>query len=186
MSVNLQNLSLDLTGKKALVTGAAQGMGQAMALVLARQGACVVVHDRTLSSTDDTVTAIRQAGGQAYAVAADLEQPQLIRSMVDETVNLLGGLDIVINNAGIGSVAELEHMDEAFWDRMQTINLKAPFLITKYALETMRGNKDGGRLIYISSTNAKSADHKFSAYAAAKAGMLGSCVVWQWKRGLLE
>lgn len=98
-----------------------------MVLVLPRQGACVVVHDRTLSSTDDKVSAIHQAGGQAYAVTADLEQPQLIRPMMDETVNLLGGLDIVINNAGIGSVTELEHMDEAFWDRMQTINLKRHF-----------------------------------------------------------
>lgn len=169
----LSPLNSGLAGKRALVTGAAQGLGQAMAITLAREGASVVIHDRNIESTLGTVEAIAEKGGTAYSVAADLLHSSSIKPMVEEAVSLLGGgIDIVINNAGIGEVLEVSEMDEAFWDRMIDIDLKSPYLVTKYALESMKNNTDGGRVLFISSTSAKTGDPAFSAYAAAKAGIL--------------
>lgn len=142
--MQMQSLSADLSGKKAFVTGSGQGMGQAIALTLAQRGAKVMVHDRTLAATQITLELIREQGGSAYAIAADFSECTGLEKMMTEVVSQLGGLDILVNNAGIGDLVLLQDMDEAFWDRMQNINLKAPAMITKYALETMRNNPTGG------------------------------------------
>jgi 3-hydroxybutyrate dehydrogenase len=173
MATDLQRLEGGLTGKRALITGATQGLGRDMAVTFARAGAQIAVHGPTLAETENTLETIRNLGGRACAVAADLLDPSAIRPMVERAIALLGGLDILINNAGIGAVATVAEMDEAYWDRMIDIDLKAPFLVTKFALETLSQNRGGGRIIFISSTAAKTADATFSAYAAAKAGILG-------------
>lgn len=161
-----------LAGKRALVTGASQGLGQHMAVAFARAGATVAVHGRTVGETKATIELVRNLGGNAHVVAADFLEPMSIRPMVEGAIKEMGGLDILVNNAGIGEIATLDEMDEAFWDRTIAINQKAPFLVTKVALETMRSNADGGRILFISSTAAKTADAGFSAYATAKAGLL--------------
>lgn len=161
-----------LSGKRALVTGSSQGLGQDIAVTFARAGATVVVHARTLAKTQATVELIRDLGGKAHAVAANFLEPASIRPMVEGAIKAMGGLDILVNNAGIGEIATLAEMDVAFWDRTIAVNQKAPFLVTQVALETMRTNVDGGRVLFVSSTAAKTADAGFSAYATAKAGIL--------------
>ncbi|MET3582973.1 MULTISPECIES: SDR family NAD(P)-dependent oxidoreductase [Mesorhizobium] len=161
-----------LAGKRALVTGASQGLGQDMAVTFAQAGATVAIHGRTLGETEATIELVRNLGANAHAVAADFLEPASIRPMVEGAIKAMGGLDILVNNAGIGEISTLEDMDEALWDRTIAINQKAPFLVTKVAVETMRSNADGGRILFISSTAAKTADAGFSVYATAKAGLL--------------
>jgi 3-hydroxybutyrate dehydrogenase len=173
MATDLQGLEGGLAGKRALITGATQGLGRDMAITFARAGAQIAVHGPTLPETQSTVETIRELGGRACAVAADFLDVSALRPMVESAIAQLGGLDILINNAGIGAVATVAEMDEAYWDRMIDIDLKAPFLVTKFALGTLSKNPGGGRIIFISSTAAKTADATFSAYAAAKAGILG-------------
>lgn len=162
----------DLSGKRALVTGATQGLGRAIAETFARAGASVAVHGIRASETEETVSAIRRGGGQAYAVEADFLKTTDIVPMVESAAAQLGGIDILVNNAGIGAVAEVAAMDEVFWDRMIDIDLKAPFLVTQKALDYIGRDGNGGRVIFISSTSAKSAEATFAAYSAAKAGIL--------------
>lgn len=173
MEEGFQRLDGGLAGRRALITGATQGLGRDMAVTFARARVEIAVHGPTLPETEGTVQAIRDLGGRACAVAADLLDTSAIRPMVESAVAQLGGIDILINNAGIGAVSSVAEMDEAYWDRMIDIDLKAPFLVTKFALETLSKSRGGGRIIFISSTAAKTADATFSAYAAAKAGILG-------------
>ncbi|PSJ53202.1 SDR family NAD(P)-dependent oxidoreductase [Pseudaminobacter soli (ex Li et al. 2025)] len=172
MTLSATSTADDLKGKHALVTGATQGLGRAIAEIFARAGASVAVHGRTASDTEETVSAIRHAGGHACAVEADFLKTTEIAPMVELAAAQLGGIDILVNNAGIGAVAEVSAMDEVFWDRMIDIDLKAPFLVTQKALEYIGRDGGGGRVIFISSTAAKAAEATFAAYSAAKAGIL--------------
>src|SRR5882672_6922564 len=126
-----------LAGKRALVTGAASGMGRAMAETFAREGAIVAVHARNHERARDTVMAITKAGGKAFAVAADLTVSVEIQAMCADAVTELGGLDILVNNAGVVDSAKVTEMSEAMWDRTMAVNLKAPFLVSKFTLPTM-------------------------------------------------
>jgi len=166
-------MELQLENKRALVTGAASGMGRAIALAFAREGATVAVHARTLETATALVKEIEQSGGRAVAVAADLTDTCAIKSMCEQTISSLNGIDIVVNNAGAVSKASLSGTTEEEWDRMMQVNLKTPFLISQYLAPEMKLNPDGGRLIFNSSIGAKLADPTGSAYNASKAGLLG-------------
>lgn len=162
-----------LFGKRALVTGASSGIGKAAAEAFAREGAIVAVHARSIEKASETTDSIAESGGKAIAVAADLLDPTAIRSMCEEAISRLGGIDIVHNNAGVYDYASVVDMSEEMWDWIIDTDLKAPFLVSKYTLPNMLEQNTGGRMIYTASTNGKTADAFFSAYNAAKHGLIG-------------
>lgn len=166
-------MDMSLSGKRALVTGSGSGMGRAIAEALAREGAEVACHGRTPARVAEVVESIKQAGGRAFAVGADLQDSTAIKAMCEEAVGTLGGIDIVVNNAGVADYRAVVDMDEEMWDWIIDTNLKAPFLVTKHTLPAMLAQGDGGRLIYTASTNAKTADAEWSAYNTSKHGLVG-------------
>jgi 3-hydroxybutyrate dehydrogenase len=166
-------MARDLEGRRALVTGAASGIGRAIALAFAREGARVGVHARDASRAADTVRRIQAEGGEAFAAAADLRDARAVERMCKDAVRRLGGLDILVNNAGVYDCVAVTEMSEETWDSILAVNLKAPFLVTKCCLPPMLEQGRGGRVIFISSTNGKDANPGFSAYNASKHGLIG-------------
>jgi 3-hydroxybutyrate dehydrogenase len=166
-------MNMQLQGKRALITGAASGMGRSIALAFADEGASLVIHGRSEESLSGLANEIKSKGAEASIVTADLADNKLIEKFCSDTLSALGGIDIVVNNAGAVSKAPLTGTSEEAWDKIMQVNLKTPFLISKYLVDAMRENKNGGRMIFISSIAAKLADPVGSAYNASKAGVLG-------------
>ena len=163
----------ELAGKRALVTGATSGIGKAIAESYAREGAVVAVQARSAARASETLESIAADGGTAIAVAADLTDSSAIEAMCNEAIERLGGIDIVMNNAGVGDYKKVVDMDESFWDRIMDVNLKAPFLISKFTLPTMIEQGSGGVQLFNASTNAKTADAEWTAYNTTKHGLVG-------------
>ena len=176
----------ELAGRVALVTGASRGIGRAIALRLAEAGAAIAVHyGNSAAAADETVAAIRAAGGTAHAVRADLApslgdanaggdaeaggQDAAIAGLFAAIDRLWPeGIDILVNNAGIGMMAALAETDAACFDRQFAINVRAPFFITRAAAARLR---DGGRIVTLSSMVALAAYPSCIAYAMTKASV---------------
>jgi NAD(P)-dependent dehydrogenase (short-subunit alcohol dehydrogenase family) len=161
--------------KVALVTGASRGIGRAIALRLAREGALLVVHyGRSEKAAGAAVREIETKGGRAFPLQADLSSLKgvraLFRAMDKRLKDLLGTrqFDILVNNAGIPLSAGIEDTTEADFDRVVAVNLKAPFFILQQALPRLR---DGGRIINISSGTSRIAFPEEIAYALTKAAL---------------
>ncbi len=180
----------ELRGKVAIVTGAGrhEGLGAAMARRLAAEGCTVVVADigraagpqmpesavGANAEMQQVVDAIIAAGGAASAVACNVLEETEIQAMMAETVKRHGGLDILINNAGIGYLMKpILQMSSAQWDAVLGVNLRGVFLCTKYAAERMVKQGRGGSIVNIASQAAKSAFPYASAYCASKHGLVG-------------
>lgn len=158
-----------LLGKTALVTGGSRGIGRAVALRLASDGARVAVNYRSDKDAADAVVAdIQAAGGDAFALCADICSPTAIAAMFEAFDAKADGLDILINNAGIGSMATLAETDEEIYDRQMLVNTKGPFFVTKAALPRLR---NGGRIVNVSSMVAQVAYPSCIAYAMSKAAV---------------
>jgi NAD(P)-dependent dehydrogenase (short-subunit alcohol dehydrogenase family) len=137
-----------LTGKTALVTGASRGIGRAIAERLGRDGARVAVHyGSNEAAAKETVAAIEAAGGEAFAIRAELGVPGDGAALWAEFDRHADGLDILVNNAGVALQALIEDTDEAEFDRLFAVNTKAPFFVTKLGLSRLR---DGGRIVNVS------------------------------------
>jgi NAD(P)-dependent dehydrogenase (short-subunit alcohol dehydrogenase family) len=164
----------DLTGKIALVTGASRGIGRAIAVALAEQGARLIVHYNQAADAAETLAAdIRQHGGQAWTVAADLSAADGARALACATKAVIkeagaDGLDILVNNAGVGLRARIADVREEDFDRVLQVNLKTPFFLIQQLLPSLR---DGGRIINVSSMGTRAAYPEMSVYAPAKAGL---------------
>ena len=165
----------NLSGKVALVTGASRGIGRAIALKLAREGAFVLVHGRQPSAeAAEVVRDIESTGGAAAAVFADLEGDDGPTTLLQQSAALLmqrcgdTGLDILVNNAGVVRREPIESVTHAEFDRTIAVNLRAPFFLIQQSLSRLR---DGGRIINISSMGARAAFPSMAAYAPAKAGI---------------
>jgi len=163
----------DLNGRVALVTGGSRGIGAAIAAALAEAGAAVAVNYRERATEADAVVAkIRDMGGRAIAIAADVSQATTVAKMVDHLASELGPIDILINNAGVAIVRGIDELTEGDFDRTIAVNLKSAFLCTQAVLPAMRAKK-WGRIVNISSGAARGAGAIGVHYNASKAGMEG-------------
>jgi 2-deoxy-D-gluconate 3-dehydrogenase len=160
----------DLTGKVAIVTGANTGIGQAIAVALAEAGADVACVGRT--PAEDTVAKIRALGRKAEIVSADLSTIEPVQRVVDETIAKLGGLDILINNAGIIRRADAVDFSEADWDAVIDTNLKSVFFLCQAAGRHMIAN-GGGRIVNIASMLTFQGGIRVPSYTASKSGIGG-------------
>jgi len=160
-----------LRDKVAIVTGGGTGIGRAIAMLFAQEGARVVVAGRTEAIGAATVADIRQAGGIALFVRADVSRNEDVLHLIETTVRQFGRLDILVNNAGIGGPGKLlADMGEEEWDAVIDINLKGHFLCCKYAIPYMRA-AGGGVIINVSSVLGCLMLPGITAYAASKAGV---------------
>ncbi len=163
----------ELTGRTALVTGASRGIGAAIAAALAREGAAVAVNYRQRAKeAQDVAERIQGAGGRATVFQADVSRGLEVERLVRAVEASLGGVDVLVNNAGISRVQQIQDITEADWDELLTVNLKSCFLVTQAVLPGMRARR-WGRIINISSVAAQTGGVVGPHYAASKAGMLG-------------
>lgn len=165
------NKFFDLTGKKALVTGAGRGIGKAVALGLARAGADIGLVARTESEIDAVAGQVKEIGRQAVVAAADLTVTADIPELVSGLAADLGGIDILVNNAGTNIPQDSVDVTEEAWDRVMAINLKSSFFMAQAVGKVMIEHGRGGRIINITSQTGSVALIKRAAYCASKAGL---------------
>lgn len=155
-----------LDGKKALVTGGSRGIGRAVVERMVREGAEVVFSYREREeAAAEVVAAAEAAGGRAHAVRADLGSVDAVRGVVDEADRLLGGLDILVNNAAQTGRTLIDDVTEDEYDRMMAVNVKAVFFAVQEAARRMR---DGGRIVNVSSVNTSLPAPGIALYTAGK------------------
>lgn len=171
-----------LEGKVAVVTGAGGGIGRTHALLLAREGAAVVVNDlggardgtgSSTSMADGVVDEINAAGGKAIAHYGSVTNKDDALGMVDAAVNEFGRIDICICNAGILRDKSFKNMDDEMWDVVMDVHLRGTYLVTKAAYDKMLELGNGGRIIMTSSTSGLLGNFGQTNYGAAKAGIAG-------------
>lgn len=162
-----------LDGKVALVTGASRGIGRAIALELARQGAKVAVnYAGSEQKAQDVVDEIGELGSEGIKIQANVSSEEEVKGMVKEVVDTFGGIDILVNNAGITRDNLLMRMKEEEFDQVIDTNLKGVFLTTKAVTRPMM-KKRGGKIINIASVVGVSGNPGQANYVAAKAGVIG-------------
>jgi NAD(P)-dependent dehydrogenase (short-subunit alcohol dehydrogenase family) len=165
-------MSSELSGKAAIVTGGASGIGRATVLALTRADAAVAVLDRDEAGANEVAEQARHAGGKALAIAIDLANTKLIDGVVESVIQQLGRIDILVNCAGIARFQTLLDSDEQTWDMIHTVNLKAPMLMMKRVARHMIERGGGGRIVNISSSSAFRAQNSPIAYASSKAALV--------------
>lgn len=162
-----------LQGRVALVTGGSRGIGAAISRALADAGAAVAVNYRARAQeANSLVESLRNAGGRAIAVAADVSQAEAVARMAERVKSELGAIDILVNNAGIAIVRGVDDLSETDFDQTIAVNLKSVFLCTQAVLPAMRAGK-WGRIVNISSGAARGAGSIGPHYNASKAGIEG-------------
>jgi len=161
----------NLQGKIALVTGAGRGIGKAVALSLAQSGCRVILAARTRAQLEEVHREIRDRGGEALVVVADLTRDEDIQQLV-ESSRSWGAVDILINNAGWGKRAPVVKGNIDDWDRTFRVNLRAPMILAKQLLPKMIA-KGEGAVINIGSVSGKTGEANGAAYSASKFGLIG-------------
>jgi 2-deoxy-D-gluconate 3-dehydrogenase len=167
--VSLSIFSLE--GKAAIVTGANTGLGQGIAVALAEAGANVVLVGR--SSPDETVELVRKAGSRAHVVMADLGSLEPVESIIEETRMVFGGVDVLVNNAGIIKRNDAIDFTVEDWDSVMNINLRTVFFLSQRAARAMIGAGKGGKIINIASMLSYQGGVRVPSYTASKSGVLG-------------
>lgn len=161
-----------LTGKVAVVTGGARGIGREIVLTLAREGARVVIADVSEEAGLDAARAVREAGAEALFVRADVTDQTQVRSLMAQALEAFGGLDILVCNAGITFRVPFVQMSPAQWHKTIAINLTGTYQCISAALPAML-DRGGGRVIIVSSASAFTGSGGGAHYAASKAGVHG-------------
>jgi NAD(P)-dependent dehydrogenase (short-subunit alcohol dehydrogenase family) len=163
-------ITIDLEGRAALVTGGASGIGRAAAARLVEAGARVVLLDRNRELAAEAATML--GAERALAITGDVTDVADAERAVAETVRAFGGIDIVVNAAGVGAVGRFWEMDPGMWDAIVAVNLRGTFVVSAAAARSMLGAGRRGRLINIASTNATVPTRGNAAYCASKAGVM--------------
>jgi meso-butanediol dehydrogenase/(S,S)-butanediol dehydrogenase/diacetyl reductase len=173
MSTNEERgLATRLRDRAALVTGAGSGIGRAIALRLAEEGATVLVGDLDPAAADATVAAARAAGGTAEAAAVDVRDPDSVAALVDRAVELWGRLDVAVANAGIGVAGTAAEQTVEDWDRMFAVNARGSFLTVQHALRAMLPRRRGS-IVTIASIGGMVGLAGRAGYCASKAAVVG-------------
>jgi NAD(P)-dependent dehydrogenase (short-subunit alcohol dehydrogenase family) len=162
-----------LNGKVAVVTGAAQGIGKSTAQSLAQMGAKVAVADINQEKVDAVVSEIKESGADALGVIMDVASNDSISAAIQKVAEYFGGIDIIVNNAGILGTSSIEDMKrDGEWNRVLDINLTGPFFVCQYALPYLK-KSSAGRIINIASITGRNGGFEASmSYAAAKGGVI--------------
>lgn len=161
----------NFSGKVAIITGAAHGIGRATAKLLAGDGAHVVVADVNDNGGTEVVAEIERDGGKALYLHTDVGKTEEIRNCVEQTVAHFGRIDYLVNNAYWSKHGTVEELTEEEWDRSMDVMLKAIFLFGKYAFPIMR-EQGGGAVVNIASVHGLAADRRYGVYDAAKAAVI--------------
>jgi 3-hydroxybutyrate dehydrogenase len=167
----------DLTGKVALVTGAAGGIGRDIAETYARAGAAVGIADIDKQAAQQTVEAIEAAGGRALAIVMDVTSESAVNDGVQQLIDTFGTIDILVSNAGIQLIDPVNKMSFDSWKKMLAIHLDGAFLTTKAAIQHMYKDDKGGTIIYMGSVHSHDSSLYKAPYVTAKHGLLGLCRV---------
>ena len=173
----MADTSADLTGKVAWVTGSGRGMGQAHALLLARNGADIVVHDVLRDEAQRTAQEVEKLGRRVFISHADVANPAAINQLVAEASKALGKIDILVNNAGIGQHKSIEEITVEDFARMFNIHVKGSFFCGQAVLPAMKERRYG-KIINISSIWGQVGADTASHYCAAKTALLGLTKAW--------
>jgi acetoin reductase-like protein len=160
---------MKLQNKTAIVTGGAQGMGRAICLRYAQEGAQIVVADLKIETAQQVVNEIKQGGGQALAVAVDVRDPEQAQRMVDTAVTHFGGVDILVNNAGVGKIIPFLETTAKDWDLMFDVNCKGLLWCSQAAAKQMIQQGRGGKIINLASQAGRRGEALVLAYCASKA-----------------
>ena len=172
-----------LVGKRVLITGASGGLGAHCAEMMALEGAIIAVAARRIDACNGLVSRIEASGGKAASIKLDVANPESVRNAMETMVSAFGGIDVLVNNAGIASGTALKSTTELDWDRVIDTNLKGAFLVGKAAAEVMQKN-GGGSIINIASILGLRVAGHVAAYAASKAGLiqLTKAMALEWAR----
>jgi NAD(P)-dependent dehydrogenase (short-subunit alcohol dehydrogenase family) len=171
-------MNLDFTGKRVLVTGGTRGIGRSIVESFLGAGARVALHGSSTRSVEKAVAEI-QGSASVVGVVGSVASVEGCRQAVEEAVSSLGGLDVLVNNAGRWNLATVEAAEEAAWDEIIDVNLKGAFFVTKYALPALRASK--GNIVNIASVSGVSAESGTSIYCVSKAGLIHMtrCHAWE-------
>jgi len=167
-----RRLGVDLSGQVAIVTGASQGLGRAIAETLAAAGAVTALVARSADKLETVAASIRAAGGTAEPFPCDVSRAEAVQQVVEAVVEKLGRLDILVNNAGITRDTLLPRMSDEEWDDVLATNLRAPFLFMRAASRPMMQQRYG-RIVNVASVSGLIGNPGQSNYSASKAGLVG-------------
>jgi NAD(P)-dependent dehydrogenase (short-subunit alcohol dehydrogenase family) len=173
-------MSESYSGKVVVVTGASSGIGEAAAVKFGAAGASVVVTGRNQAALDAVAARIADGGGQAAALAADVTEDEAAGRIVADAVARYGGLDVLVNAAGVIATGSTDATDDEVWDRMMGINARAPFRLMRAAFPHLKARR--GNVVNVSSVNGLRAFAGVSAYCASKAAIdhLTRCAALDW------